>query len=63
MRTKMAYSGWIRRYILFHGKRHSAGMGKPEAEALLTRLAVARNASMATRIGYGGAGVHRRATE
>ncbi len=26
-RTEEAYTGWIRRFILFHGKRHPADMG------------------------------------
>jgi Phage integrase, N-terminal SAM-like domain len=27
--TEKSYVGWIRRYILFHGKRHPAEMGAP----------------------------------
>jgi integron integrase len=38
-RTEKAYLGWIRRYILFHGKRHPAQMGPREVEAFLTHLA------------------------
>ena len=30
LRTEKAYVGWIRRYILFHGKRHPAEMGPDE---------------------------------
>jgi len=29
-RTEQAYVGWVRRFILFHGKRNPAGMGEPE---------------------------------
>ena len=29
-RTETAYVGWIRRFILFHGKRHPVEMGEPE---------------------------------
>jgi hypothetical protein len=29
-RTEKAYVGWIRRYILFHGKRHPNTLGAPE---------------------------------
>ena len=36
IRTEQSYTGWIRRFILFHGKRHPAGMGKVEVEAFLT---------------------------
>jgi len=28
-RTEKAYVAWIRRYILFHGKRHPLEMGGP----------------------------------
>jgi hypothetical protein len=26
--TEQAYVGWIRRYVYFHGTRHSAAMGE-----------------------------------
>lgn len=39
-RTEKAYVHWIRRFILFHGKRHPADMAEPEIEAFLTALAV-----------------------
>jgi hypothetical protein len=29
-RTEAAYVGWIRRFILFHAKRHPSTMGEPE---------------------------------
>ncbi|MCX7155001.1 MAG: integron integrase [Rhodocyclales bacterium] len=48
-RTETAYLGWIRRYILFHGKRHPAGMGKPQVEAFLTSLAVERKVAASTQ--------------
>jgi hypothetical protein len=28
LRTEEAYLGWIRRYILFHGKRHPRDLGE-----------------------------------
>ena len=31
IRTEGSYVSWIRRYILFHGKRHPNEMGAPEA--------------------------------
>jgi integron integrase len=37
--TERAYVGWVRRYILFHGKRHPAEMGAAEIAAFLTQLA------------------------
>jgi integron integrase len=39
-RTEEAYVGWIRRFILFHDKRHPAEMGAREVVAFLTHLAV-----------------------
>ena len=40
LRTEGAYLGWIRRFILFHNKRHPSEMGKLEVEAFLSALAV-----------------------
>jgi hypothetical protein len=48
-RTEEAYVGWIRRYILFHGKRHPAEMGPAEITAFLTHLAVERRVSASTQ--------------
>ncbi|WP_442891986.1 integron integrase [Denitromonas sp.] len=49
IRTERAYLGWIKRYIIFHGKRHPRDMGKRELEAFLSALAVERNVSAATQ--------------
>ncbi|MEW5888529.1 MAG: integron integrase [Pseudomonadota bacterium] len=49
LRTETAYVGWIKRYILFHGKRHPREMGKAEVEAFLTSLAVERNVAASTQ--------------
>lgn len=49
LRTEQAYLRWIKRYILFHDKRHPRDMGKREVEAFLGMLAVERNASAATQ--------------
>jgi integron integrase len=38
--TEEAYVYWIRRFILFHDKRHPKDMGGSEIEAFLTHLAV-----------------------
>lgn len=38
--TKKAYLSWIRRFILFHDKRHPSEMGEVEIETFLTCLAV-----------------------
>lgn len=47
--TEKAYVGWVRRYVLFHGKRHPAEMEKSEVEAFLSYLAVSRNVSPSTQ--------------
>src|SRR5438094_5108132 len=39
-RTEKAYIHWIKRYILFHDKRHPAEMGAAEVTAFLTSLTV-----------------------
>jgi len=40
-RTEQSDVAWIRRYILFHNKRHPKDMGASEVEAFLTHLTVA----------------------
>ena len=49
IRTEHAYIHWIRRFILFHGKRHPREMGAPEVEAFLSDLAVQRNVAASTQ--------------
>ncbi len=49
IRTETQYVQWIRRFILFHGKKHPRDMGAPEVEAFLTHLAVAGNVAAATQ--------------
>ena len=49
IRTEQAYVGWIRRFILFQGKRHPAEMGEMEVVEYLTYLAVKRQVSAATQ--------------
>ena len=49
IRTEEAYVNWIRRFILFHKKRHPAQMGKAEIEAFLTHLAVNRKVAASTQ--------------
>ena len=38
--TEQTYVGWIRRFILFHHKRHPLEMGAKEVSAFLTHLSV-----------------------
>ena len=49
IRTEEAYVAWIRRFILFHGKRHPREMGPPEIEAFLTHLAVVEHVAASTQ--------------
>jgi integron integrase len=49
IRTESAYADWVRRFILFHGKRHPAQMGAPEVAAFLTHLATERQVSASTQ--------------
>ena len=39
LRTEKVYVGWIRRYVLFHDKRHPRDMGAEEVSAFLSHLA------------------------
>jgi integron integrase len=48
-RTEKSYTDWIRRYILFHDKRHPKDMGRPEIEAFLTHLAVKGRVAASTQ--------------
>ena len=49
IRTEEAYVGWIRRFILFHEKRHPREMGEKEISAILTHLAVQGEVSASTQ--------------
>jgi integrase len=48
-RTERAYVGWIRRFILFHGKRHPVELGEPEITAFPPHLAVGARVSASTQ--------------
>jgi integron integrase len=48
-RTEEAYAGWIRRFILFHDKRHPNQMGAREVVAFLTHLAVQGGVAASTQ--------------
>ena len=48
-RTAESYAGWIKRFILFHGKRHPDEMGGVEVEAFLTHLAVHEHVAASTQ--------------
>jgi hypothetical protein len=49
MRTERAYVDWIKRFMLFHDKRHPASMGAPEVHAFLWHLAVEQQVAAATQ--------------
>ena len=48
-RTEEAYVGWIRRFILYHNKKHPREMGALEVELYLTHLAVGEKVSTNTQ--------------
>jgi integron integrase len=48
-RTEEAYLGWIRRFILFHHKRHPNDMGAEEVQAFLVHLAVHAEVAASTQ--------------
>jgi integron integrase len=49
IRTEESYVTWIKRYILFHNKRHPKEMTSAEIEAFLTHLAVQQNVAASTQ--------------
>jgi integron integrase len=49
LRTEQSYIDWIRRFILFHKKRHPDGMGENDIAAFLTHLAVDLNVAASTQ--------------
>ena len=49
LRTEETYVGWVRKFILFHGKRHPGSMGAVEVEAYLSSLATCHGVSAATQ--------------
>ena len=49
IRTEEAYIDWVRRYILFHNKRHPKELGAEEVRDFLNYLAVDRKVSASTQ--------------
>ncbi len=49
LRTEQAYLDWIKRFILFNGKRHPVELGAGEVEAFLAHLAAVCNVSASTQ--------------
>ena len=48
-RTEATYVHWIRRFIVFHHKKHPSTMGVPEITAFLSWLATAQRVSSSTQ--------------
>ncbi len=48
-RTEKAYVAWIRRFILFHDRRHPGRLGAPEITGYLSHLASTRRVSASTQ--------------
>ena len=49
LRTEASYLQWIKRFILFHNKRHPLEMGEQEITAFLTHLAVNKHVAPSTQ--------------
>jgi integron integrase len=49
LRTEEAYVSWIKRFILFHGKRHPLEMGQQEIAQFLSALAIKDHVSASTQ--------------
>ncbi len=49
IRTEQAYVQWVKRFILFHHKRHPRDMHDPEVVQFLSHLAVKRKVSASTQ--------------
>jgi integron integrase len=49
IRTEQAYVQWIKRFIIFHNKKHPAQMGAKEIKEYLTYLAVKQSVSSSTQ--------------
>jgi len=48
-RTEGVYVDWVRRFVLFHGRRHPRTMGQLEIQEFLTHLATEREVSASTQ--------------
>lgn len=48
-RTEIAYCGWVRRFVLFHNRRHPSTMGEEEIAAFLNHIATVGAVSASTQ--------------
>lgn len=49
IRTEQAYTDWIKKFILFHGKKHPKDMGETEISQYISFLAVKKNVAASTQ--------------
>src|ERR1700751_5541433 len=49
IRTEQAYTDWIKRFIIYHGKRHPREMAEEEVTEFLTHLARDRRVASSTQ--------------
>ena len=49
LRTEDCYVLWVKRFVLFHGKRHPLEMGEPQVVEFLTHLAVHEDVAASTQ--------------
>ena len=49
IRTEVQYLQWVKRFILFHDKKHPLDLGAAQVEAFLTHLAVEGNVAASTQ--------------
>jgi integron integrase len=49
LRTEQAYTNWIKRFIIFHGKKHPRDMGETEIRAFISYLAVEGGVAASTQ--------------
>ncbi len=49
LRTEQSYWGWMRQFILFHGKRHPETLGAAEVRAFLSHLVRERDVAASTQ--------------
>lgn len=49
IRTEEAYVQWVKRFVLFHNKRHPEKMGENEIAEFISYLAVKKNVAASTQ--------------
>jgi len=50
LKTEKSYVSWMKRFILFHDKKHPKDMGEVEIESFLSHLAVDKDVAYLRRI-------------